>query len=126
MEGGLRLARRECDDSGRVVVAVLPGMATTPGHQAPRCLLQAVSEGRLLKQAVGVEPMCRGYGGEVALLALPGRQCRQVNDSRADRHRLVSQLGEACFLACAIAPRAFSIAECVGFFRASYFWLSCV
>lgn len=53
MEGGLRLARRKCDDSGRVVVAGLPGMATTPqaayGRQAPRCLLQAVSEVRLLR-----------------------------------------------------------------------------
>lgn len=119
MESGLRLARRKCDDSGKTVAAVLPGMATTPqaayGCLAPRCLLQAVSEERLLRQAVGAEPRCRGYGGEVALLALPGRQCRQVNDSRADRHRLVSQLGEACFLACAIAPGALGIAECVGF-----------
>lgn len=50
------------------MVAVLSGMATTPqaayGRLAPRCLLQAVSAGGWM-QAVGAQPRCRRYGGEV-------------------------------------------------------------
>lgn len=54
-----------------------------------------------------------------ALFAFPWRKRRQVNHGRADWRALVSQVREASFLACAIAPGALCIAECIGLPRAA-------
>jgi len=54
-----------------------------------------------------------------ALPTLPGRQRRQIDDGRADRFALVSQIGEASPFASTVAPGALGIAECVGFPRAA-------
>jgi hypothetical protein len=69
MGAGLKSARRERDDTGKTVAALPPGVAATPqvavSHLALRCLLQAVSVGRLLasrRRAATLHAMWRSWG----------------------------------------------------------------